>query len=49
MLIKKIINPSARCVSTPENVYGMFSNADLEFKDAVDKDGKTSFNTRYIY
>ena len=27
-------------LSTPENVYGMFSNADLEFKDAVDKDGK---------
>ena len=25
--------------STPSNVYGMFSNADLEFEDAVDKDG----------
>ena len=26
-------------LSTPSNVYGMFSNADLEFEDAIDKDG----------
>src|SRR5699024_12530305 len=26
-------------LSTPNNVYGMFSNADLEFEDAVDSEG----------
>ena len=37
---EKLLTQAQDALSTPENVYGMFSNADLEFKDAVDKDGK---------
>ncbi|BFL78982.1 oligoendopeptidase F [Staphylococcus hominis subsp. novobiosepticus] len=37
---EKLLTQAQDALSTPENVYGMFSNADLEFKDAVDKDRK---------
>ncbi|MCJ1662510.1 oligoendopeptidase F [Staphylococcus sp. NRL 18/288] len=36
---EKLLTEVQDALSTPENVYGMFSNADLEFEDAVDKDG----------
>ncbi|MEB2655083.1 oligoendopeptidase F [Staphylococcus haemolyticus] len=37
---EKLLNEAQDALSTPSNVYGMFSNADLEFEDAVDKDGE---------
>ena len=37
---EKLLTQAQDALSTPENVYGMFSNADLEFKDAVDKERK---------
>ncbi|ANZ33790.1 oligoendopeptidase F [Staphylococcus carnosus] len=36
---EKLLTEAQDALSTPSNVYGMFSNADLEFEDAVDKDG----------
>ena len=36
---EKLLTEVQDALSIPENVYGMFSNADLEFEDAVDKDG----------
>lgn len=36
---EKLLTEVQDALSTPSNVYGMFSNADLEFEDAVDKDG----------
>ncbi|MEX6262301.1 oligoendopeptidase F [Staphylococcus haemolyticus] len=35
---EKLLTEAQDALSTPSNVYGMFSNADLEFEDAVDKD-----------
>ena len=37
---EKLLTEAQDALSTPGNVYGMFSNADLEFEDAVDKDGE---------
>lgn len=37
---EKLLTEAQDALSTPSNVYGMFSNADLEFEDAVDKDGE---------
>ena len=37
---KRLLTEAQDALSTPSNVYGMFSNADLEFEDAVDKDGE---------
>lgn len=37
---EKLLTEAQDALSTPSNVYGMFSNADLEFEDAIDKDGK---------
>ena len=37
---EKLLTGAQDALSTPSNVYGMFSNADLEFEDAVDKDGE---------
>ncbi|PNZ67776.1 oligoendopeptidase F [Staphylococcus croceilyticus] len=36
---EKLLTEVQDALSTPSNVYGMFSNADLEFEDAIDKDG----------
>ncbi|EHJ06918.1 oligoendopeptidase F, partial [Staphylococcus simiae CCM 7213 = CCUG 51256] len=36
---EKLLTEAQDALSTPSNVYGMFSNADLEFEDAIDKDG----------
>ncbi|WP_180530409.1 oligoendopeptidase F [Staphylococcus haemolyticus] len=37
---EKLLTEAQDALSIPSNVYGMFSNADLEFEDAVDKDGE---------
>lgn len=37
---EKLLTEAQDALSTPDNVYGMFSNADLEFEDAIDKDGQ---------
>ena len=37
---EKLLTEAQGALTTPENVYGMFSNADLEFEVAIDKDGK---------
>ena len=37
---EKLLTEAQGALTTPENVYGMFSNADLEFDDAIDKDGE---------
>lgn len=37
---ERLLTEAKDALSTPSNVYGMFSNADLEFEDAVDKDGE---------
>src|SRR5699024_8330042 len=37
---EKLLTEAQNALSTPDNVYGMFSNADLEFEDAIDKDGQ---------
>ena len=37
---EKLLTEAQDALSTPSNVYGMFSNADLEFEDAIDKDGE---------
>lgn len=37
---EKLLTEAQDALSTPSNVYGMFSNADLEFEDAVDKNGE---------
>ncbi|MCG7339393.1 oligoendopeptidase F [Staphylococcus sp. ACRSN] len=36
---EKLLTEAQDALSTADNVYGMFSNADLEFEDAKDKDG----------
>ncbi|MDU9417281.1 oligoendopeptidase F [Staphylococcus lloydii] len=36
---EKMLTEAQDALSTPDNVYGMFSNADLEFDDAVDSEG----------
>ena len=36
---EKLLSQAQDALSTPNNVYGMFSNADLEFEDAVDSEG----------
>ncbi|MEB7848378.1 oligoendopeptidase F [Staphylococcus equorum] len=36
---EKLLTEAQDALSTADNVYGMFSNADLEFEDAIDKDG----------
>ncbi|WP_278926396.1 oligoendopeptidase F [Staphylococcus auricularis] len=36
---EKLLTEAQDALSTPDNVYGMFSNADLEFEDAVDSEG----------
>ncbi|WP_087503601.1 oligoendopeptidase F [Staphylococcus haemolyticus] len=37
---ERLLTEAQDALSTPSNVYSMFSNADLEFEDAVDKDGE---------
>lgn len=37
---ERLLTEAQDALSTLSNVYGMFSNADLEFEDAVDKDGE---------
>lgn len=37
---EKILALTGEMAQSPENVYSMFSDADLKFPDAVDKDGK---------
>ena len=37
---ERLLTEAQDALSTPSNVYGMFSSADLEFEDAVDKDGE---------
>ncbi|MCQ9278964.1 oligoendopeptidase F [Staphylococcus borealis] len=37
---ERLLTEAQDALSTPSNVYGMFSNADLEFEDAVDKNGE---------
>lgn len=37
---ERLLTEAQDALSTPSNVYGMFSNANLEFEDAVDKDGE---------
>ncbi|MCU5745991.1 oligoendopeptidase F [Staphylococcus sp. SQ8-PEA] len=37
---EKLLTEAQDALSTPENVYGMFSNADLEFEDAIDSEGQ---------
>ncbi|MCH4455820.1 oligoendopeptidase F [Staphylococcus haemolyticus] len=37
---ERLLTEAQDALSTPSNVYGMFSNADLEFEDAIDKDGE---------
>ena len=46
---REITTEAQDALSTPSNVYGMFSNADLEFEDAEIKMVKTSINTRNFY
>ena len=36
---EKMLTEAQDALSTPDNVYGMISNADLEFEDAVDSEG----------
>lgn len=36
---EKMLTEAQDALSTPDNVYGMFSNADLEFEDAIDSKG----------
>ena len=45
---EKLLTEAQDALSTPSNVYGMFSNADLEFEDAIDKDGE-AHPLRYFY
>src|SRR5699024_8219675 len=33
---ERLLTEAQDALSTPDNVYGMFSNADLEFEDAID-------------
>ncbi len=37
---EKILALSGEMMNSPENIFSMFSDADLKFPDAVDKDGK---------
>ena len=37
---ERLLTEAQDALSTPDNVYGMFSNADLEFEDAVDSEGQ---------
>ena len=37
---EKILSLTGEMGQSPENIYSMFSDADLKFPDAVDKDGK---------
>ncbi len=43
---ERLLTEAQDALSTPSNVYGMFSNADLEFEDAVDKDGEKHLLTQ---
>src|SRR5699024_8941173 len=43
---EKLLTEAQDALSTPDNVYGMFSNADLEFEDAIDKDGQRNALTQ---
>ncbi|RVD51702.1 oligoendopeptidase F, partial [Mesorhizobium sp. M2D.F.Ca.ET.140.01.1.1] len=37
---ERLLTEAQDALSTPDNVYGMFSNADLEFEDAIDSEGQ---------
>src|SRR5699024_5923235 len=37
---EKIMAQAGEVMGNPASTYGMFNNADLEFEDAVDSDGK---------
>lgn len=46
---EKILALTGEMGQSPENIYSMFSDADLRFPDAVDKDGKTHQVTHGSY
>ena len=46
---ERIIALTGEMLSTPENVFSMFNDADLKFPDAVGKDGKTHQITHESY
>lgn len=46
---EKILALSGDMSQSPENIYSMFSDADLKFPDAVDKDGKAHQVTHGSY
>ena len=46
---EKIIALTSEMGDSPENIYSMFSDADLRFPDATDKDGKTHQVTHSTY
>ncbi|MGO1989718.1 M3 family oligoendopeptidase, partial [Mammaliicoccus vitulinus] len=46
---EKILAEAGEALQTPSNVFGMFNNADLEFKLAIDKDGKEHELTQGTY
>lgn len=46
---EKILAEAGEALQTPSNVFGMFNNADLEFEQAVDKDGNKHELTHGTY
>ncbi|MGN0594421.1 MAG: oligoendopeptidase F [Hominimerdicola sp.] len=46
---EKILSMTGEMGQSPENIYSMFSDADLKFPDAVDKDGNTHQVTHGSY
>ena len=46
---EKILALTGEMGQSPENIYSMFSDADLRFPDAVDKDGKAHQVTHGSY
>ena len=46
---ERILAMTGELTSAPENIYSMFSDADLRFPDAVDKDGKAHQVTHGSY
>ncbi len=46
---EKILAEAGEALQTPSNVFGMFNNADLTFKPAVDKDGNEHELTQGTY
>lgn len=46
---EKLLAQAGEVMSTPQSVYGMFNNADLEFEPAVDSEGKEHALTQGTY